>query len=73
MEDFLLPEEVAPNHDGDVEEWVSVYEELLGGNRRLLREVRSHGGDEMEAEAEPIERNIQRLEARLAFWAERPQ
>jgi len=50
-----------------------VYEELLSGNRRLLREVRSHGGDEMEAEAEPIERNIQRLEARLAFWAERLQ
>jgi hypothetical protein len=71
VEDFLLPEEVAPNHDGNVEEWVSVYEELLSGNRRLLREVRSHGGDEMEAE--PIERNIQRLEARHAFWAERLQ
>ena len=61
LDDTLLPGE-DPVHiqDGDVEHWVSVYEELLAGNRRVLREM---GGV-----SEPLERHIRQLEIGLAFW-----
>jgi len=52
------------------EHWISVYEELLDHNRRLLNHMRNH--DEAEMETQPLERHIQRLEARLAFWKRVP-
>jgi hypothetical protein len=69
-DDVLLPgEDPASIHNGDVEHWISVYQELLNGSQNPLSQMRSHGGGEMEAQS--LERHIQRLEARLAFWTGR--
>jgi hypothetical protein len=66
-DDVLLPEEDPGNSQkGDAEHWISVYQELLDHNRRLLNHMRNH--DEAEMETQPLERHIQRLEARLALW-----
>jgi hypothetical protein len=43
-----------------------VYQELLDPNLRLFEHIRHRGSDEMEAQ--PMERGIQRLKARLACW-----
>jgi len=61
LDDSLLPGE-DPVHirDGDVEHWVSVYEELLAGNRRILREI---GGVSL-----PLQHHMAQLEIGLAFW-----
>ena len=61
LDTSLLPGE-DPVHirDGDVEHWVSVYEELLAGNRRILREI---GGVSL-----PLQHHIAQLEIGLAFW-----
>jgi hypothetical protein len=68
-DDALLPGEDPVNiQSGDVEHWISVYQELLTGNRRLLEQVQNHADALMDAE--PLGRHIQRLEARLAFWEE---
>ena len=70
-DDVLLPEEDPGNSQkGDAEHWISVYQELLDHNRRLLNYMRNH--DEAEIETQPLERHIQRLEARLAFWKRVP-
>ena len=65
LDDTLLPgEDPVRIQDGDVEHWVSVYEELLAGNRRILREM-SGGG------TEPLRRHIEQLEIGLDFWTKR--
>jgi len=70
-DDVLLPEEDPGNSQkGDAEHWISVYQELLDHNRRLLNHMRNH--DEAEMETQPLERHIQRLEARLALWKRVP-
>jgi hypothetical protein len=63
LDESLLPGE-DPVHlqQGDSELWISVYDELLAGNRRILEEMRSHGS------SPAIELHIQRLEVALAFW-----
>lgn len=60
LDDSLMPGE-DPVHirDGDVEHWISVYEELLAGNRRILRDLDSPA----------IEIHIRELEVGLAFWS----
>jgi hypothetical protein len=69
-DDLLHPgEDPANSHKGDAEHWISVYEELLNGSRRLLTQMRNNGGAEMEIL--PLERYIHRLETRLAAWNER--
>jgi hypothetical protein len=63
LDDLLLPgEDPVRIQDGDVAMWVSVYEELLVGHRRILEEMRSNGSSRQ------IELHIQRLELGLAFW-----
>jgi hypothetical protein len=59
LDDSLMPGE-DPVHirDGDVEHWISVYEELLAGNRRIFKDLDSPA----------IEIHIRELEAGLAFW-----
>ena len=69
-DDALLPGEDPVNiQGGDVEHWISVYQELLTGNRRLLEQMQNHADALMDAE--PLGRHIKRLAARLAFWEER--
>ena len=52
-DDVLLPEEDPGNSQkGDAEHWISVYEELLDHNRRLLNHMRNH--DEAEMETQPL-------------------
>jgi len=66
-DDVLLPEEDPGNSQkGDAEHWISVYQQLLDHNRRLLNQMRSHGGAEMDTQ--PLECHIQGLEARMAPW-----
>lgn len=66
-DDVLLPGEDPANIENeDVEHWTSVYQELLNCNRRLLSQMRNHGGAEMDSQ--PLERHIQLLEVRLACW-----
>jgi hypothetical protein len=66
-DDALLPGEDPVNiQNGDVEHWISVYQELLTGNRRLLQQMQNQVDARMDAE--PLGGHIQRLEARLAFW-----
>ena len=62
LDDSLLPGE-DPVHiqEGDVELWISVYEELLAGSVHILQSMRGSG-------SEPIEQHIRRLEDGLAFW-----
>ena len=65
LDDTLLPgEDPVRIQEGDIEHWVSVYDELLAGNRRILREM-SGGG------TEPLRRHIQQLEIGLDFWTRR--
>jgi hypothetical protein len=59
LDSSLMPgEDPAHIKEGDVEHWVAVYEELLAGNRRILRDLNSPA----------IEIHIQELEVGLAFW-----
>ncbi|MDQ6918754.1 MAG: hypothetical protein M3Z98_05275 [Candidatus Dormibacteraeota bacterium] len=62
LDDSLLPGE-DPVHiqEGDVELWISVYEELLAGSLHILQGMRGGG-------SQPIEQHIRRLEDGLAFW-----
>ena len=70
-DDVLLPgEDPGNSQKGDAGHWISVYQELLDHNRRLLNHMRHHHGAEMDAQ--PLQRHIQRLEARLALWKRVP-
>jgi len=70
-DDVLLPGEGPGNSQkGGAEHWISVCQELLDHNRRLLNHMRNH--DDAEMESQPLERHIQRLEARLAVWKRVP-
>lgn len=67
-------EAVPPGEDpgaihGDAKHWISVYQELLEHNRRLLERMRNH--DCAEPESQSVEGHIQRLEARIAVWTQR--
>ena len=69
-DEVLLPGEDPGNiQNGDAEHWISVYQELLAPNHRLLNQMQTQGGPEMDTQ--PLERYVQRLERRLAFWKER--
>jgi hypothetical protein len=62
LDETLLPgEDPVRIQDGDVEHWVSVYDELLVGNRRILREMGDAGN-------EPLRRHVEQLEIGLDFW-----
>jgi hypothetical protein len=70
-DDDLLPREDPGNSQkGDAEDWISVNQELLDHNRRLLNHMRNH--DDTEMETQPLEGHIKRLEARLALWKRVP-
>ena len=68
MEDDVLPpgEDPGNSQKGGAEHWISVCQELLDHNRRLLNHMRNH--DDAEMETQPLERHIQQLETRLALW-----
>ena len=67
----MLPgEDPGNSQKGDAGHWISVYQELLDHNRRLLNHMRND--DDAEMETQPLERQIQRLEARLALWKRVP-
>ena len=54
---------------GDVELWISVYTDHLAANRRLLDEITSISGAEVDAEI--LGHHIGRLEQQLAVWRQR--
>jgi phage-related baseplate assembly protein len=69
-EDFPLPGEGRANiQDGDAEHLIAVYAELVSVYRRVLHEMQTHVGAELEAA--PIEQHLQRLERRHALWRSR--
>ena len=66
-DDVLLPgEDPGNSQKGDAEHWISVYQQLLDHNLRLLNHMRNQ--NDAETETQPLDGHIQRLEARLARW-----
>ena len=59
----------ALSRSADVELWISVYTDHLAANRRLLDEITSISGAEVDAEI--LGRHISRLEQHLAVWTKR--
>jgi hypothetical protein len=79
--DRLLPgEDTKSSQPEDAKHWASVYTELLGTKRRLVRDLRKmmitghsqDAQDELErADVIMLELQIQRFEHRLAVWQKR--
>lgn len=62
----LLGDDSALPSSEEVEQWISVYTEVLADNRRLLEEITTFSREEVDAEI--LGRHIHRLEQRLANW-----